>query len=223
MTEYTQNLINCLAGYANEENAAPMAAYMKHHFVFYGIKSPARKEILKAFYKANGLPTTEEAMNKIIRELWAQPQRELHYAAIDIVERSKKQWSEDTIILIEELLVKQSWWDSVDTIAAHLVGDYFLKYPEKKEEITEKWIISENKWLRRTAIIFQLSYKKATDTRLLADYICICMHEKEFFIAKAIGWALRQYARTNAAWVQDFVARHDLQPLSQREALKHLV
>lgn len=122
----------------------------------------------------------------------------------------------------EWMIQQNSWWDSVDTIASRLAGEYFKKFPQQKEAIVLGWSNHENMWLNRTAILFQLSYKSETDEDLLFQVIKQHLHSGEFFIQKAIGWALRQYAYTQPESVKQFVAANELKPLSKREALKHL-
>ena len=123
---------------------------------------------------------------------------------------------------LETLIVTKSWWDTVDSIATGTVATYFQRYPGVRGETLPRWRRSENFWLRRTCILFQLDYKKETDFPLLCDIIRENLGSKEFFINKAIGWALRQYSRTDAQAVRNFVAATPLHPLSAREALKWL-
>jgi 3-methyladenine DNA glycosylase AlkD len=197
-----------------------MAKYMKNHFPFFGIKSKEREVLFKQFLKENPPPQLEEAQT-VAWELYTQPDRECHYCAIALMAHIKKQWTVETIDFFEKLIIHQSWWDSVDYISGELVSEYFKKYPFQKQAITARWMASNNIWLQRVCLIFQLKYKKQTDTALLVSFIRQLNGSKEFFIQKAIGWALRQYARTDAAWVQHFAETTPLMPLSKREALKH--
>jgi 3-methyladenine DNA glycosylase AlkD len=205
---------------ANPQNAAAMQKYMKDNFVYFGIKTPERKLIYKEFIALQGLPSYEE-LPEIIRSLWQQPEREYQYFAIELLEKFTKKFDNQIINLLEEMITQKSWWDSVDLLASHHVADYFKKYPENIQNITAQWMVSQNMWLQRTCIIFQLFYKKQTDTALLFEHIRCCADSKEFFIQKAIGWALRQYARTDSQMVLKFVEENTLKPLSKREALKH--
>ncbi|MFT6151359.1 MAG: 3-methyladenine DNA glycosylase AlkD [Flavobacteriales bacterium] len=118
------------------------------------------------------------------------------------------------------MITNKSWWDTVDLITTNLVGNYFKLFPEQIIPITKIWMESDNIWLQRTCLIFQLKYKEEIDTDLLTDYILQLKDTKEFFINKAIGWILREYTRTNPEWVIDFVNKHELSNLSKREALK---
>lgn len=202
-------------------NAKGAKAYLLNQFEFYGIKTPLRREICKAFYKANPIKDHNE-LSTLIKECFAEPQRELHYFAIELLGHHKKMWSKKTLPLIEWMIIHKSWWDSVDSTNSNVIGKFFLTYPELIEEYTYKWNRSSNKWLQRMSILFQLMYKEKTNTTLLADYIEYCQSEEDFFIRKAIGWALRSYAKTNAKWVIHFIKAHpQLSNLSKREALKH--
>jgi 3-methyladenine DNA glycosylase AlkD len=120
------------------------------------------------------------------------------------------------------MVTHQSWWDSVDSLNSFVISKFFIMFPEEIESTTSKWNQSSNKWLQRMSLLFQLTYKKKTNTTLLTKYIEHCELDKEFFIQKAIGWALRAYAYTDAKWVIQFVKTHpQLSNLSKREALKH--
>ena len=135
----------------------------------------------------------------------------------------KNKLDEEDLELIEYMITHNSWWDTVDMIASHLIGAYFKKYPKKKHALILKWSKSEDMWIRRTSIIFQLKYKDETDTELLAQVIENNLGSKEFFINKAIGWALRTYSAIDPEWVEDFVENHpDLANLSKKEALRSI-
>lgn len=194
---------------------------MKNRCLFFGIKSPLRKEIIKEFFAENGLPEFAE-LNDIIDELFQLPQREFQYFGIELCGKLKKQWTAETLSLFEKMVVTKSWWDSVDYIKSVCLKDYFLKFPDERFEITQRWIDSGNIWLQRLSVIFQLGYKEKTDVELLQRNILQLTDSNEFFVQKAIGWALRDYARFNAEFVKKFVADNKLKPLSKREALKHL-
>ena len=120
------------------------------------------------------------------------------------------------------MITHQSWWDSVDSTNSFVISKFFLKFPKQIELTTARWNRSTNKWLQRMSLLFQLTYKAKTNTALLTQYIENCQLEEDFFIRKAIGWALRAYAYTDAKWVVKFVKAHpQLSTLSKREALKH--
>ncbi len=206
---------------ADAAKAAGAKAYLLHQFEFYGLQTPERRSICKAFYKANPVNNHTE-LTKIIKESFSEPQRELHYFAIELLAFHHKLWTNKTITLIEWMLTHKSWWDSVDSINSNVIGKYFIQFPELLENTTNKWNQSSNIWLQRMSILFQLPYKEKTNTALLEKYIVNRMDTNEFFVNKAIGWALRAYAYTHKKWVIRFVKDHpQLSNLSKREALKH--
>jgi 3-methyladenine DNA glycosylase AlkD len=205
----------------NQEYKPKMEAYMKNNFVFFGINSPLRKTILKNFIAENKVEIYQN-FRQISEELYQYPERECHYCAIEIMNYVfKKDFQESDIFLIKKLITTHSWWDSVDSIAPHLLGSYLKKFPEKKLKILENFSNSDNMWLNRSAIIFQLLYKKDVEEDILFAMCEKFSYSKEFFIQKAIGWALRNYAKINPIAVKNFVAIQNLKPLSVREALKH--
>ena len=204
---------------ANAENAKSAEAYMKNQFKYFGIYTAERRKISNDYIKKIGLLTNKE-LQKIVKELWYQPYREFQYIAIELIAFHKKQWTSAIIELTKFCLINKSWWDSVDAIASLILSDYFKLFPHHIIPITSNWNTNNNFWLNRSSIMFQKNYKKNTDTVLLSKYILNCNHSKEFFIQKAIGWALREYSKTNPVWVMDFVANNELAPLSKREALR---
>ncbi len=220
MNPYSAPLIELFEANANPEIAPQMKAYMKNRFEFFGIKSPLRKQLEKQFLAENGEPDFSE-IGSILFGLFKQPQRELHYSAIALCGRTKKFWGVETITLFEKLILTKSWWDSVDSINSVCLKPYFLKFRQQQAVQTKKWIESDSIWLRRVSLIFQLRYKEQTDTKLLVRNIEALKDSDEFFVQKAIGWILRDYAFTDPQWVQEFVNKTELKSLSRREALKH--
>lgn len=206
----------------NKENSLAMAKYMKNHFAFYGIKTTERRLLFKEIWNANKDEIQNDVQN-IATSLYTKKQRELHYCAIEIVIREcKGNYKKSDIDFIEKLLTTNSWWDSVDTISKYILGQYLLEFPDAVEDTIEKFSNSDNLWLNRSVILFQLGFKEKTDFDLLKA-ICL-QHENstEFFIQKAIGWSLREYAKTNPHQVIDFVTHSNLKPLSKKEAVKNL-
>jgi len=198
-----------------------MAAYTRNQFAYLGIKTSQGTALQKSFCDEHGLPDLAD-LAPILRDLWALPEREFQYQALGLLGKFEKKLPAEFIETLEYLLTTKSWWETVDTLAAGAVGTHFQRYPAIRAEYLSRWRSSENFWLRRTSILFQLNYKKNTDFPMLTDIIRENLGSKEFFINKAIGWALRQYSRVDAQAVRDFVAQTPLQPLSAREALKWL-
>jgi len=207
---------------SNTENAVAMSKYMKNNFKFFGIKTVERRQILKKLWKENQQIVSLKA-REIALELFQKQQREFHYCAIEILiqELSQKYIKED-IQLIEKLIITNSWWDSVDFLAKYLLGNYLLQFSEETDSVILKFSNTENMWLNRSAILFQLGYKEKTNFEVLKS---VCEKHKtstEFFVQKAIGWALREYAKTNPEAVKDFVSIVNLKKLSEKEALKNM-
>ena len=196
---------------------------MKNKFPFLGIMSGPRKEVMRA-WKAT-LPTTltRNEIWDIIRELWQKEEREYHQLALDwMLTWNIKSFEKSDIEHIYFILNNQSWWDTVDGIAVHLVGKYAKKFPEEMPRIISEWLAHPSFWLNRTCLIYQLKFKEKTDLGLQQGYIQTLKWNKEFFIQKAIGWALREYGKSNPELVKTFVNSTDLKPLSKKEALKNL-
>ena len=221
MHPYVASLQTLFEQNADPAQAAPMKKYMRDQFEYLGIKTPKNVALQKEFFETHGFPPLSE-LEIVLRELWSLPQREFQYVAVGLLGRFNKQIPAKFIKTIEYMLITKSWWDTVDSIAGGTVGVQFQRFPDVRAKYLPKWRASDNFWLRRTAILFQLNYKKETDFDLLCEIIRENLDSKEFFINKAIGWSLRQYARIDPKAVKKFVKSTRLQPLSQREALKHL-
>lgn len=221
MRPYVTSLKTLFEQHADPIQAEPMKKYMRDQFEYLGIKSPQFKVLMKDFLAANGMPPVRD-LDVILRDLWALPQREFQYAAVGLLGRSEKELPASFTKTIEYLLVTKSWWDTVDTISGGTLGVHFRRFPDVRAKYLAKWRTSDNFWLRRACILFQLNYKKETDFDLLCEIICENLDSKEFFINKAIGWSLRQYARIDPKAVKRFVKATSLHPLSRREALKHI-
>jgi 3-methyladenine DNA glycosylase AlkD len=214
-------LVKLFEMHANPERAMKMRAYMKDQFDYLGLASPLRKDLAKQFYSEYGYPAAEQ-LESVVIACWRFPQREYKYFALDLMVRMRKKVGHDAIHLYEELITDGSWWDTIDGIAPSLVGYHLLQYPEERITYINKWIESDNIWLQRSCILFQLKYKLDTDTRLLSSIILKLKDSKEFFIRKAIGWILREYSKTDPGFVVRFIQTNELSGLSHREAIKWL-
>jgi len=219
MNSYWKPLQASFVKVENLETAKKMKNYMKGQFEYYGIKQPERKQLEKEFYLQNPIPNYNQ-MEALVLDAWKQPYREWKYVALSFFEKYKKQWKADEINLIEKLIQTDSWWDTVDMLATKYSGFLLKKYPDLVPDKPNEWIQSNDLWLKRSALLFQLHYKSKTDFPLLKAYIYECLPTKEFFLQKAIGWTLRQYSKIEPAIVVDFIEKNPLPPLSMREGLK---
>lgn len=218
---YIDELTAALTPKKNATEAAAMSKYMKGHFPYLGIKSPVRKEVQQKWLAT--LPKTSINRWDFVYLLWDKDEREYHYIAMDYLNRMpKKDYKVDDYKMLKELLTTKSWWDSVDTLASNCVGTYFQLFPEQVDPIITRWRNSDNMWLNRTCLIFQLKYKNDVDFELLKSLIVQYKDVKEFFIQKAIGWSLRQYSKFNADAVRTFVEEIGLTGLAKREASKYI-
>lgn len=203
---------------SNEENAEAMSNYMRNKFPFYGIKKPLSKELIKPYMKDVKF-YSEKDIYKLVSELWLEKEREMQYLALTLMNYYFKKHSMD-IKFLEKLITSKSWWDTVDNLSNH-TGLYFKHNFDKK--IIDKWIESDNIWLNRSAILFQLKYKTDMDEELLSEIILRLKHKKEFFIQKAIGWVLREHSRYNPHFVVEFVEINKIYGLAKREALRIII
>ncbi len=214
-------LTSFIRAHYNEESSKKMSAYMKDQFDFIGLKAPERRSLVRDYKKKYDYFTLDDLV-KDSKVMWALDEREFQYIYLDFLKKNKNKLGQASIESIEFLITNKSWWDTVDLIAAHFVGELFKRYPNLIETYHKKWQNSNNIWLQRSLILFQLQYKEATDEGLLSQIISNNLNSDEFFINKAIGWALREYSKTNRAFVANFVENTNLSTLSQREASKYL-
>jgi len=219
MSQFSIALEDAFHDLANPENALWMRKYMREQFPFLGIKKPEREEVFLELYRFYG---AKEDFFEQCQALFQKPEREFQYVAIEYLRKAKLAWDERVPALVETWIGEESWWDVVDVLGPQIMGPYLLKFPDQRDYWIQRWMSSGNFWLQRICLIFQLGYKDKTDRDLLADVIIQLVDSKEFFLQKAIGWALRQFARHDPDWVRNFVAEQPLAPLSKREALKHI-
>ena len=214
-----EELVKELKAVANPDDAVAMKAYMKNKFEFLGVKTPARRKLTKAFFKQQ----TDSVIDwDFINEAWNNPYLELQYTALDYLEIRKKLLTPSDLPRLKKQAQTKSWWDTIDFLD-RLVGSIIARFPETKEIIVA-WSCDEDIWLRRLAIDYQLLRKEKTDTELLEKILVNNLGRTEFFINKAIGWALRDYSKTNPDWVRDFIERYqaEMVALSIREGSKYL-
>lgn len=216
---------NGLAGLADPAKAPAMQAYMKSGMPYRGVRKPARAALLKRVIAEHPLPD-RVSFSSAVLTLWREAEfREERYAAIDISGgRAYGRWQDSGLLdLYEEMIVTGAWWDYVDEVAIRRVGPILRAEPETVTPLMLTWAYDDDKWRRRTSVICQVGSKAGTDTDLLTRAIEANIDDKDFFLRKGIGWALREYAKTEPDWVRAFVTAHAaLSNLSRREALKHL-
>ncbi|KUF17093.1 DNA alkylation repair protein [Streptomyces silvensis] len=207
---------------ADPVRAADMRAYMKDIAPFLGITSPARREVSRAVLAGTPRPDEADCAALALR-CWRLPEREYQYFAVDYLRRYIGRCSSGFLPVARHLVTTRPWWDTVDALAAHVVGSLVAADPALTVEM-DAWIEDDDLWAVRTALLHQLRYKDATDTGRLFAYCARQAAHPDFFVRKAIGWCLREYAKTDPDAVRDFVARHRdvLAPLSVREALKNI-
>ncbi|MFV0558248.1 MAG: DNA alkylation repair protein [Enterococcus sp.] len=204
----------------NPELAAPMAAYMKHHFIFAGVKKPERALLTKELLKDSKNWSFQTLQSEIFW-YYNQEEREYHYLAIELFVKNVKKMTIDELASFLSLVAQHQWWDSVDSWRKGF-GDWVKNHPEQLTVVYAWFYQHEDFWFRRLSIILQLQQKVATDTQLLKQAILFDQETPEFFIQKAIGWSLREYSKTNPEWVSDFLVHHQLSKLAVREASKYL-
>ena len=219
---YVELVVELYSEKGDPLTAEGQSRYMRDRFPFYGLKAPEWMAIIKDVFKVHGLYEGDE-LHQFVRLCFEEECREMHYTGLQMLEKKIKKQPEDAIIFLEELALKNSWWDTVDWINK-LVGIHLKRYPDLQIATAERWIESDSRWLQRLAMIHQLMYKELTDWDLMQRVILRRADSDEFFVQKAAGWALRQYSKTNGRAVIIFVRKNSdrLASLSSREALKWL-
>jgi 3-methyladenine DNA glycosylase AlkD len=218
---------NALAQNADPHKAPAMQAYMKSDMPYHGVQTPELRALCRSLFDKFPLASAEEWFDAVLT-LWRDAtHREERYCAIELA--AAPQYAEfrtlDALPIYEEMIVSGAWWDYVDVLAANHIGELLRRYPREMSRTMRSWAKSDDNWKRRTAILCQLKFKQHTNLRLLYHNIEESLDIPNFFLRKAIGWALREYAKTEPSEVRRYVTVHakDLHPLSRREALKNLV
>jgi 3-methyladenine DNA glycosylase AlkD len=208
---------------ADPVRAPQMQAYMKSAMPYLGVPVPDVRRIVRAAARVRP-PVTTDVLAGTAAGLWREAAyREERYAATALlgVPGVRRLQTLELVPLYREMITTGAWWDHVDEVA-HRIGDLLRSYPAELRPTLSAWARDPDRWLRRASVICQVGLRTSTDTEVLSDAIVANLGDRDFFLRKAIGWALRDYARTEPDWVRAFVAAHDLSPLSRREALKHL-
>jgi 3-methyladenine DNA glycosylase AlkD len=219
--DYLHELKEAFSRHEDSGKAIAMKAYMKGHFDFLGIQSTERKALSRPFLHSDHRPTYPE-LQEVVRRLWELPHREFQYFGMELATKYSREWDEHAPDLFHFMITHKSWWDTVDFISTNLMGAYFRKRPTEAEEYMTALNRSGNLWLERCSILYQLKYKNRTNTELLERFIVEHIESKEFSHRKAIGWALRQYSKTDPEWVRSVLNRYKFSPLSVREGSKYI-
>lgn len=220
MHKLTQEIQGVLKKASNEEEAKGMRRYMREQFDFLGIKAHQRRELVAEIFE-NNPPADVNDLEAIIRDMWQLPYRELQYTACDYVFMYRAKLGARHLAFLRYLIITRSWWDTVDTLATRSLGDLALRYGQVRLAM-DKWIRDPNLWIRRSALLYQLKFREYTDWERLKNYCLLCAKEDDFFIRKAIGWALREYGKVNPTEVKRFVLSNEFSSLTVREALKNI-
>ena len=212
-----------LRAQADAQQAVPMKAYMLGQFEFLGIRAGPRRDALKGLMKFTG---TADELLALAEALWRLPEREFRYVAVDLLAKHHKRLEVSALPRILQLVQTDAWWDTVDGLAG-VVGDIWLRAKTTQADVQERMdecLMYPDVWVRRVAMLHQLGWREQTDQDRLFRYALTLAAEKDFFIRKAIGWALRDHARTRPDAVRAFLAQHaeQLSGLTRREAGKHL-
>ena len=221
--DYVNLICTELQKHADSHRALEMKAYMRNQFEFLGIQTPARRSIFKTLPK---LPKDAKLILQIAHELWEKPEREFRYVACDLLAKNVKLFKLDDLTLIKKLLQKDAWWDTVDSLSG-AIGNIVLNEKLKgqnSQTLMDQWLLDSDFWVRRSAMIHQLGWRDKTDIKRLQQYALQLSGESEFFIRKAIAWALRDYAWQNPEFVRTFVNQNVsvFSNLTIREATKNL-
>ncbi|MBS0652575.1 MAG: DNA alkylation repair protein [Verrucomicrobia bacterium] len=222
MAKWTEQLEGLFSKQADPASAQKQSAYLLDQFPFFGLPKPKRAELQKELFNQYSHITRPELI-EAVRSLWNKPQRELHYAALDLLVKHWKKLEPSDLCFLEELIRTNAWWDTVDSLAANVLGKLVLHQRDLLSEM-DRWIDDEFLWVRRTALIFQLKWKKETEEERLFAYCEKRLHENNFFIRKGIGWALREYSKSAPDSVSKFLSLHSshMSRLSYKEASRLL-
>ena len=220
--EFIDSLSFAFSLHADRQRAVEMKAYLRNQFEFLGIQTPTRRSIYKDLPK---LPKDPQYILKIANELWEKPEREYRYVACDLLIKNAKVFKLDDLPAFKNLLQKDSWWETVDSLSS-AISDIVLNEKlntHESQHTMDEWLLDSDFWVRRSAMIHQLGWKKHTDTDRLMQYALTLAPESEFFIRKAIGWAFRDYAKCNPAFVQNFMHHNKsvFSNLTVKEATKN--
>lgn len=221
--DFAATLRAVFSAHADPARAAPMAAYMKHRFDYFGLPTPLRRALQKPLFAPLGKTPPAGWLIDVAEALWAFPERECQYAACDLLVKFAGRLSADEEPRLAACVRARAWWDTVDMLATRVFGPLVARDPALLR-VMDRYATHDDLWLRRVAILYPLHFKAETDTERLTRILDANLGHPDFFIRKAMGWVLRQVARTDPVWVRLYVATRGerVAPLTRREALKHL-
>ena len=218
------DLIARLSAAGDPERAKGQQRYMKSDLPFHGVRVPEVRRVARATIRDHPILDAGSWQQAVLGIWRSATHREQRYGAIELAyAQAYRSWLRPgCLAMLEEMIVTGAWWDYVDQLAAKHLGHLLASYPADIRPVLLSWAEDDDIWRRRTAILAQLRFKAGTDTDLLFSAVEASIEEKEFFLRKAIGWALREYSKTAPQVVADYVAsnHHRLSPLSRREAMK---
>ena len=216
--QWVEAVEGVMEAHRNAKNAPDIIRYFRNQFGSFGLKNGDRRKLTKQFIVATKQFSQKELV-ETIELLWSRSEREFQHTGMELIDHHRKKFDRSIKKVLQYMISHKSWWDTVDFIASHTVGHTFKTNQLRQEDLYE-WNESDDLWLIRTSILAQLKYKSYTDWALLQELIIPHLDHKDFFIRKAIGWALREYSKTEPNLVLDFIENHTMSGLSQREALK---
>jgi len=221
-TSVLDRLTRTYDGARDPARAEPMVAYMRHQFAYLGITAPEQRALNRAVLDGVGRPTQAD-LRDVAQACWLRDEREYQYFAVRLLRRYVGVCEAGFLDIVRPLITTKPWWDTVDELAVHVVGPLVATYPGLVTTMDD-WSGDENMWLVRTAILHQVRYRETTDSERLFRYCAAQAGHRDFFVRKAIGWALREYAKVAPGAVRTFVSEHstELSGLSRREALKNI-
>lgn len=216
--QWVEAVEGVMEAHRNAKNAPDIIRYFRNQFGSFGLKNGDRRKLTKQFIVA-AKQFSQEEMVETVERMWSRSEREFQHTGMELIDHHRKKFDRSIKKVLQYMISHKSWWDTVDFIASHTVGHAFKTNQLRQEDLYE-WNESDDLWLIRTSILAQLKYKSYTDWALLQELIIPHLDHKDFFIRKAIGWALREYSKTEPNLVLDFVENHTMSGLLQREALK---
>jgi 3-methyladenine DNA glycosylase AlkD len=222
--QFVRAVRQTLTPLADASQAVKMSAYLLDQFEFLGLQAPVRRQAVKAIGKVQWQSTRD--LLSAADLLWQEPQREYRYTAVDLLRQHSAVLTVNDLPALQALMLRDPWWETVDGLSAVIAEVLHAAVAQKPKaaKVMDAWLKHPSHWVRRSAMLHQLGWRLDTDTTRLFGYAQQLTGEKEFFIRKAVGWALRDYARWNPQAVTDFLLQHrtDLSALTLREAAKHL-